>query len=193
MNKAETQRDEARDFYNSYQWEKVTWATFYQRVRNCPSAEWEWLVAKKLCYKRRDSAPKGKRANEMIRYNEQPEPRASKSLFRNRLNSWYPKEKAILIWDEWVRAKDERKITHPQVAKPYIPKPAPRQPDEWDFLIKITYPKEVARAFRKEYVNMIEQLEWEMTYTSEKTEIVELNEKLERVKRELIIFNYYNK
>ena len=90
--------------------------------------------------------------------------------------------------------KQERKQTHPIVPKTYIPKrtqPVPE--DENNFLIKITYPKEVARAFRKEYVRMIEEIEWELTYTSEKTEIVKMNKKLDSLRRELLVFNYYNK
>lgn len=54
--------------------------------------------------------------------------------------------------------------------------------DENDFKIEITYPKEVARVFRKEYIRMIEEIEWELTYTDEKTEVFTMNKKLERLK-----------
>jgi hypothetical protein len=40
---------------------------------------------------------------------------------------------------------------------------------------------------------MIEDIEWELTYTDEKTEVAWLNEKLKRLQNELQIFNSYNK
>ena len=145
-------------------------------------------------YHRRENAPKGKRAIEMTWYNEQPEPKASKTLFRNRLNGWYKKEEAILLWDSWTAVRKERQATHPQTAKTYVPKKIEqKQPDERDFLIEVTYPKEVAKVFRKEYQRMIEELEWELTYVSEKTEVAELNSKLERLYKEKEVFNSYNK
>lgn len=48
-------------------------------------------------------------------------------------------------------------------------------------MIDITYPKEVARVFRKVYQDMIAQIEWELTYTEEKTQVAELNDKLTRL------------
>jgi hypothetical protein len=129
----------------------------------------------------------------MTWYNEQPEPKASKTLFRNRLNGNYPKEEAILMGEarEKVKSKKKSKPVHPP--KPYIPKKVVQNtPDESDFRIEITYPKEIAKVFRKEYVKMIEQIEWELTYTDEKTQIFEMNKKLERLQGELEIFNQYN-
>lgn len=64
--------------------------------------------------------------------------------------------------------------------------------DEGDFKIEITLPKEEARVFRKEYMKMIEQLEWELTYTEEKTEVVGLNKRIAQLQKELMIFNCYN-
>ena len=64
--------------------------------------------------------------------------------------------------------------------------------DENNFYIKVTYPKEIARVFRKEYIKMIEQIEWELTYTDEKTEVAWLNNKLVRLQEELMCFNSYN-
>lgn len=130
----------------------------------------------------------------MMWYNEQPEPKASKCLFRNRLNCGYRKEEAILIRDEWLKVKREKKTCCPQVRKTYTPKPKVVKPiDEGDFKIEITLPKEEARVFRKEYMKMIEQLERELTYAEEKTEIVGLNKKLAQLRTELMCFNCYNK
>lgn len=92
-----------------------------------------------------------------------------------------------------MKVRREKKKYHPQVIKTYIPKPKVIKPiDERDFKIEITYPKEVAQAFRKEYVKMIEQVERELTYTEEKTQVAELNSKLEQLEKELQTFNSYN-
>lgn len=193
--KTSTQKQQAYDFYNQYKWQKVTRPTFYQRVRLWGEESWEEKIKVKIKnqYRRRDCTPKGKRANEVVWYNEQPEPKAAKTLFRNRLNWGYPKEKAILIGEEWLATRKERAIAHPLVSKPYIPKPIEKKNvNEGDFKIEITYPKEVARVFRKEYVKMIEDIEWELTYTDEKTQIAELNNKLVQLEKEKDIFNSFN-
>lgn len=193
--KTNTKKQRAYDFYNSFKWEKVSWPTFYYRVRLDEEETWEEKIKAKLKYQyhRRERTPKGKWATEMIRYSQQPEPKASKTLFRNRLNGGYPKEEAALIGDEWAKAKEKRKPKQYQPPKPYVPvKTAPKVVDENDFKINITLSKEEARVFRKEYVRMIEQLEWELTYTEEKTEVAWLNDKLTQLQKELMIFNCYN-
>lgn len=189
-----TQKQQAQDFYNAYEWEKVQRPTFYYRVRLGWEDSWEDKIKpKERSYTKRQTTPTGKWAKEMVRYNEQPEPKATKSLFRNRLNLNYPKEQAILMGERWEAVKRWPSKQSFQ-AKVYIPKKTiVKEPDERDFKIEITLSKEEARVFRKEYVNMIEQIEWELTYTEEKTQVSELNQKLTRLKWELEIFNLYNK
>ena len=189
-----TQKQKALDFYNAYEGQKVQWQTFYYRVRLGWEETWEDKIKpRERTYNRKTTAPTGKRAKEMTRYNEQPEPKASKNLFRNRLNSNYPKEQAILMGEKWDAVKRwQSKQSYP--AKVYVPKKiVVKEPDERDFRIEVTLSKEEARVFRKEYINMIEQTEWELTYTEEKTQVSELNERLTRLKWELEIFNLYNK
>ena len=92
-----------------------------------------------------------------------------------------------------MKVKESKKPKQQQQPKGYVPKKTIPQPvDENNFLIKVTYPKEVARIFRKEYVKMIEQIEWELTYTDEKTQIAEMNKKLDQLQKELMCFNSYN-
>ena len=194
--KTDTKKQKAYEFYNSFKWDKVSWPTFYYRVRLWWEETWEENIKTKLKnqYHRRDYTPKGKWAKEMTRYSEQPEPKASKNLFRNRLNGSYPKEEAILMGDEWLRAKEKRKPKQYQPPKPYVPvKTVPKPVDENDFKINVTLSKEEAKVFRREYIKMIEQLEWELTYTDEKTEVAGLNNKLAQLQKELSIFNSYNK
>lgn len=193
--KTDAVKQQAYDFYNSYKWPKVSWPTFYNRVRLGGEESWESKVKLKVPnqYRRREFTPRGKWAEQMIWYNQQPEPKASKTLFRNRLNGGYPKEEAILMGDDWNIAKEKRKPKQYQPPKPYIPKKVvQKEPDESDFKIEITLSKEEAMVFRKEYVRMIEQIEWELTYTDEKTQISEMNKKLDRLHKELDIFNKYN-
>lgn len=191
--KTSTQKQKAYDFYNSYKGDKVTRPTFYYRVRLGWEEIWEEKIKKKIGYTRKNTAPKWKRAIEMTWYNEQPEPKASKSLFRNRLSLWYSKEEAILMWEAWFSARNKRVAKKPQQPKAYVPKrTVQKEPSEEDYLIKVTYPSEVAKVFRKEYQKMIEEIEWELTYTEEKTQIAELNSKLERLYKERETFNQYN-
>ena len=189
-----TQKQQAFDFYNAYEWQKVQRETFYYRVRlGWEDSREDKIKCKQRTYNKRPTTPTGKRAKEMIRYNEQPEPKASKNLFRNRLNSNYPKEQAILMGEKWDAVKRwQSKQTYP--AKVYIPKKVvPKEPDERDFRIDVTLSKEEARVFRKEYINMIEQAERELTYTEEKTQVSELDKRLTRLRWELEVFNLYNK
>lgn len=89
--------------------------------------------------------------------------------------------------------REKKKTKKVQEYKPYVPpKIVKKVPDENDFLIKITLPKEEARVFRKEYQRMIEELEWELTYTSEKTEVAEMNNKIVQLQKELMCFNLFN-
>lgn len=193
--KANTQKQQAYDFYNSYEWKKVSRPTFYQRVRLGWTETREEKIRLRVPnqYRRREYVPKGKWADEIIWYNEQPEPKASKTLFRNRLNGGYPKEEAILIGEKRMLARERRKPKTHLPPKPYVPqRTVQKAPDEDDFLIKVSLSPEEARVFRREYQKMIEELEWELTYTSEKTEVKEMNSKLERLQNELVTFNSYN-
>ena len=136
-----------------------------------------------------------KRAEEMKRYETAPEPKAKREWFRNRLKDWYCKEEAVLVWEPREEAKLRKRKNNPIVVKKYVRVRADtikKDSPDW-YVIDITYPKEVARIFRKEYQNMIAQIEWELTYTEEKTEIAKLNDRLEKLNNELNIFNSYNR
>ena len=193
--KTNTKKQIAYEFYNSFKGDKVSRPTFYYRVRLWNDDNWNELIKTKIrtAYNRRSTTPKGKWAEEMLRYNTQPEPKATRSLFRNRLNGGYKKEDAILIGDKWLKVKRKKKIYYPQAQKTYTPKKSvPKTIDESRYKIEITLSKEEARVFREEYMKMIEQLEWELTYTEEKTEVVGLNNKITQLQKELMIFNCYN-
>lgn len=187
-----TKKELCYEFYNSWNWPKITFGSFYQQYRSGQSME-EAIQPK--VYTKKKKSYCWKRAEEMERYDNAPEPKTQREWYRNRLNAWYPKEKAILVWEEWAEVKAEKQRKYPVVVKKnFQRKPKVVKPEDLtQYMIDITYPKEVAMVFRKVYQDMIAQIEWELTYTEEKTQIVELNEKLERLEWELEIFNSYNK
>lgn len=135
----------------------------------------------------------GRFAEEMERRRAQPDPKPGKQVFYGRLCSWYTKEQAMLSWEKWQKVMKER-WAYGWPAK-YVPTYSRFKEDEgiaeytW---IDITYTKEEARIFRKEFVNVIENLERTIRQTEDKDCLRELNDKMELTKAELDLFNSYN-
>lgn len=74
-----------------------------------------------------------------------------------------------------------------------IDTPAKKEPPKFsDCKIEITYPKEVAEAFRKEYYNLISDVEEELKWVEELVLKDELLTKLKCLKEELMVFNARN-
>lgn len=117
----------------------------------------------------------------------------NKQAFYGRLCCWYSKEDAILTWEKWNEIKRKNGVV--VNAKPYIATYSRFKEDDtiaeysW---VDITYSKEEARAFRREFNNVIEDLEWTIRQTEDKDCLRELNDKLELTKAELELFNSYN-
>lgn len=136
----------------------------------------------------------GRFANDMEWRFAQPEPKAGKQVFYGRLCSWYTKEQSILTWEKWLEVMRAKWFYGKE--KKYVPKYSRLQEDEWvaEYTwIDITYSKDEARVFRKEFANVIENLERELRQTEDKKCIKELNDKIELAKAELDLFNKYNK
>lgn len=188
-------KDRCINFYNDYQGEKVYFTTFYSRVRLNP----EWNMEELIKPKTRSWGRKnpgiftGAYAEEMKRWYEQPEPKASKQVFYGRVKIWYPQWQAILTWEKWQEVVSEKPIKKKTWYKCYTwtKQDAEREEEAYTW-IDITYSKEEARVFRKEYQRIIDDLEWQLTMIDEKTLVKETNEKLELVKAELALFNSYN-
>ena len=122
-----------------------------------------------------------------------PDPKPGKQAFYGRLCSGYTKEQAILTWDKRLAIMKSRGICG-WPAK-YTPTYSRFKEDEWvaDYTwIDITYTKEEARVFRKEFQSVIENLERDIQQTEDKECLKELNDKLELAKAELGLFNSYN-
>ena len=183
------------EFYNSWEWPKVWFETFYQIYRKNDNIKMEEAITPRVKTPKKDySWPWGQM---LKRYDEHPLPKTTRELFRMRLRYGYPKEEAILMWDEWVEARERKAKTNPTKPKWNKPKriiqEVKRKEDPNDYKIEITYPKDIARIFRKEYQSMIEEIEWELENMEEKSMQVELNKKLVQLNKELLIFNCYNK
>lgn len=191
-----TNKQKCLEFYNAWKWEKITFPSFYQKYnmwKGLLSME-EAIQAKKPTWRKKEYTWKWEA--EFKWYENLMEPKAKRGLFRGRLNSWYCKEEAALVWDAREEAKERKKQSYvPKQSRPYVPQriKVEKKPDPNNFRIEITLSKEEARIFRKEYVKMIEDIERELTYTEEKTQIVELNNKLESLYEELKVFNSYNR
>lgn len=189
-------KDRCVKFYEEREGDnKVYFATFYHRVRKFP----DWDMADLIQRKERKYR-KGCQwvftwaySNEMKWWYEQVEPKASKQVFYWRIRIGYTKEQAILTGDKWLAVLEAKPIKKKSGYKCYtLTKQDIEQKEEDYTWIDITLSKEEAQVFRKEFLKVISDLEWELMQLEEKTLIKETNEKLELVKAELNIFNNYN-
>lgn len=183
------------DFYDKYEWEKVYFTTFYTRVRLNPEWNMEELIKPKI----RTGARKTSGiftwayADEMARWFNQKEPKASKQVFYGRIKIGYTKEQAILTWDKWQKILDKKLIKKKTWYKCYTWSKQEEERKEESYTgIDITYSKDEAKVFRKEYQRIIDDLERELTMIEEKTMVKETNEKLELVRAEMAQFNLFN-
>lgn len=179
-------------FYDAYDWEKVAFATFYWRVKVRKDEDWDSLISTdkrerepKVCKWRFDEE-----MNYWLAYKwRKPE----RHIFYGRLVRGYCKEEAILVDWNWEAVKKEKpRATN---TTPHLKKVKKRdtniEEEEYTW-IDITYPKDVAMVFRKEFYNVIDRLESEIKSAATKEDVNELNDKLEMAKAELNLFNNYN-
>lgn len=191
-----TNKQKCLEFYNAWEWEKITFPSFYQKYnmwKGLLSME-EAIQAKKPTWRKKEYTWKW--VEEFKWYENLMEPKANRGLFRGRLNSWYCKEEAAMVWDAREDAKARKRQTYTSKPnKPYVPKRSDfqiRDSEDWHY-IDIAYPKDVARVFRNEYERMISDTEDELMFTQEKEKVVELNDRLDDLTDELDTFNRYNK
>lgn len=191
-----TMKQKAMEFYNNYKWDKISFNSFYQLCRKDSTAEWEAVIKPKVkVYKRKYT---WRFAQEMEWYDNQPEPKASKAHFRNRLLLSFTKEEAIQMWDARLNIRKERAKTRKyyDYSKSYTPTYSWRKEKEFDadlYRIDITYPPEVAKVFREIYEELISETEQTIRDTTERELQLELETKLELLKAELGVFISYNK
>lgn len=182
-----------KEFYDAYEWERVAFATFYWRVKVHPDTPWEISVKFWEKEKKPPKINQGRYENEMNYWLSTKWDKPERHVFYGRLVRWYTKEEAILVGEKRNTVKREKPRAN--CAKPYTYKYTKKEQstEEEDYTwIDITYPKEVARVFRKEFYNVIDNLEDSIRLATDKDDIRVLNDKLEFVKAELNLFNLYN-
>lgn len=195
---------QCREFYDNYNGPKVWFNTFYGRCRVhtgdtmkaliSPSMKPHWRTANRRDYSH-------KYWEIMKWFDSLKEPPMSRSIFYQRLKAWYSKDEALLDKESFDKLSRERNKSNKwtswyRISTNYISRLGQEEniiERDFDDYIDITLTPEEAKIFRKEYIKMIEDVEWTLTSLEEKTAIKEANAKLEKLKRELNVFNAYNK
>lgn len=179
-------------FYDAWEWqEKVAFATFYWRAKVHKDEDRNILIlpGKK---KQESKVMKGRFDEEMNFWLKTKWDKPDRHVFYGRLVRGYPKEEAVLMGDKRekvMKQKTRATNTTPHLKK--ITKPSASAEEDYTW-IDITYPKEVARVIRKEFNNVISELEWRLRQVDEKDDVKVLTDKLELAKAELNLFNSYN-
>lgn len=194
-----TIKEKCREYYDSYEWEKWAFSWFYQKVTHNPWVAWEELIVqrKPVPYKYKPRVYEWRYPELYKYYNSYPNPEVRFWLFLSRVkDGWYPKEIAITNWKEWEEAREKKAKSWKKDTKSYTATYSRFQEEEKqnddDFFIKITYPKEVAEAFLKEYDNLLEDLEYQLTDILDKESRNKIEADILRIKTEIMVFKCYN-
>lgn len=192
---AKKQKDICREFWTNRQGEKKSFASFYQQARYKTEEEMAKIIipAKPNPHKYKEYKYDWKYPKEYAWYKQQENPWVSASRFLTRIRQWVPMEDAILTWKEWEESRERRKKHRVIRIKEYIPvKTWYKEEDENDYKIEITLSKEEADVFRNEYYNLINTTIEKLSTLETDIEREETNEKLNKLKEELAVFNKYN-
>ena len=195
-----SKKSELRKVYEGWEWDnKVAFKTFYLKTCQHPELPLEERITiqKPSPYKYSKYQYKWKHKDLWDWYCKQESPEIKFSLFVARVvDGKYSKEIAITNWTEREKAKAE-KAKIPKKRKAYwitTPKYIEEKPIEIEdyFFIKITYPKEVADVFLKEYDNLLEDLEYKLTDILDKESRNKIEADILRIKTEIMVFKCYN-
>ena len=117
----------------------------------------------------------------------------SASAFLQRVRQWIPKEEAILTGEAREKSRKRRmELAKPKMLKKY--EPTYQKEDNPDYYwMPITYKKDEAEVFRNEYYNLINTTIEKLSTLETDIEREETNEKLNKLKEELAVFNKYNR
>jgi len=114
----------------------------------------------------------------------------SRARFYQRLYQWWTRDEAIKL-----DAPIHRKFKFPTkkicYVRPFMP--AIKKKDDKDYYeIKIRYSKEEANVIRKEYLRMMDDLEWQYHTMEDTQEAKEIYARLEKLKQEFGVFSMAN-
>ena len=93
--------------------------------------------------------------------------------------------------EDWASVVKERGITVKKYVPTYSYLQQTEEEEEYTW-IDITYPKEVAIVFRREFLDIIERLELKRRQTQDRDETRDIYNKIELAKAELDNFNSFN-
>ena len=119
-----------------------------------------------------------------------------RNILVQRTRLGYSREECILEWEarelamKRHKAEKQNKKTE---AKPK--KKINAEIDNTDYaFIRIRYPKDVAAVFKREYENLLEDLETQLheAWAWDRETMREIQGKIDQVKREILVFNYFN-
>lgn len=177
-------KSQIKELYDKFLWLKCSMSVYYQRIRR-------WIdpfTAMKPVEKKEYEVRSKKYAEQLERYNKQPQPKPPKQKFYWRLQKWYSKEEAIKIQ---LKCKDRKKKWQKDLyVKAYTVKEQRFKSD--DFEIRITYHSDEAKVFKDEYERMIRDTEAKRNATDDIIESAELRKKLDKLIQEYTLFISYN-
>ena len=176
-------KSQIKELYDKFLWLKCSMSVYYQRVKHWVDP---FLAVKPV--ERKYEVRSKKYAEQLERYNKQPQPKPPKQKFYWRLQKWYSKEQAIKIQ---LIKKDRKKRWQKDIyVKAYTVKERKYDPD--NFEIKITYHSDEAKVIADEYERMIRDIEDKRNSTDDIIESNQLRKKLDKLIEEYAIFISYN-
>ena len=180
---------EAKEYYDSYQWEKSSYVTFIGRIKRNKTAfeiailPWKLAITKERLKEKWDNY---RNQNPLwIFYHNYEWDKPSYKHFLDKVNAWMSKEDAI----KWEKKKGE--FIKEKRSKQPKKKPVKVSNDESNYYIRVTYQKEEASVIRKVYIEKIEENE-EKLLSCEQEDMNRLERETEHLKKELKVFNEWN-
>lgn len=174
--------------YKKYLWPKCSRTQFYLNIKKWMSIlEAIKPIPHEQRYKRKI---KSKRfSEELERYYKQEWKKVDRWRFYQRLYQGRSKEEAIKKWELQPHKNIIKKESKQLYQRPITP--IYKKQEESD--IRITYSTEEAKVFRREYERMINELQSKYDECEDITEAREIRQRLEKIRKEYLIFNLYNK
>lgn len=176
-------KSQIKEIYVKFLWQKCSLSVYYQRVRR-------WIdpfVALQPVERKYEVRSK-KYAEQLERYNKQPQPKPPKQKFYWRLQKWYSKEQAIKV--QLIKKDRKAKIQKDTYVKAYTAKEKKYDPDYYE--IRITYHLNEAKAIADEYERMIRETENQIYGSEDDYERKKLTKNLDDLIEEYSTFISYN-
>ena len=183
-------KSQLSEAYEKYLWPKCSRTTYYERIR-----KWmNFIEALKPVNHNDRYKPKQPRSKkfqkELEWYQAYKWDKPNRARFYQRLYQWWTRDEAIKLDAPIHRTFkfQTKKNCYIRPVTPIVKKEAPQDYSE----IKIRYSKEEANAIRKEYLRMMDDLEWQYHTMEDTIEAKEIYARLEKLKQEFGVFSKAN-